>query len=213
MRDYQTPISLSALHVHHGGVVSMPKCALRQKAADRSNARLISEREPGWQTGATILEGHAGSVRSVAFSSEGSRIVSGSGDETVRIWDAVSSAVLHTLQGHTNNVTSVVFSSDGSRIVSGSDDATVRIWDAVSGAVLHTLQGHTSYVTSVAFSSDGSRIVSGSGDKTVRIWDAVSGAVLHILGGYNPYSDLQSHLVGSLLSNGLSTSSRGCPYH
>jgi WD40 repeat protein len=171
MRDYQTPISLSALHVHHAGVVSMPECALRQKAAGRSNARLISEREPGWQTGTTILEGHVGMVYSVGFSSDGSRIVSGSGDKTV------------------------------------------RIWDAVSGAALHTLQGHTDWVRSVAFSSDGSRIVSGSDDRTVRIWDAVSGAVLHILGGYDAHDDLQSHLAGSLLCNGVSTLSRGCPYH
>jgi hypothetical protein len=184
MRDYQTPISLSALHVHHGGVASMPECALRKKAAGRSNARLVSEREQGWQTGATILEGHTSWVMSVAFSFDGLRIVSGSDDRTVRIWDAVSGAVLHTLEGHTSSVSSVAFSSDGSRIVSGSVDKTVRIWDAVSGAVLHTLEGHTSSVSSVAFSSDGSRIVSGSVDKTVRIWDAVSGAVLHTLEGH-----------------------------
>jgi WD40 repeat protein len=191
----------------------MPECALRQKAAGRDNARLISERESGWQTGTTILEGHTNNVTSVGFSSDGSRIVSGSDDTTVRIWDAVSGAVLHTLQGHADSVTSVAFSSDGSRIVSGSGDETVRIWDAVSGAVLHTLQSHTGWVCSVAFSSDGLRIVSGSEDKTVRIWDAVSGAVLHILGGYDSQNNLQSHLAGSLLCNGLSTSSRGCPYH
>jgi WD40 repeat protein len=184
MRDYQTPISLSALHVHHGGGVSMPECALRKKVVGHSNVQLISEREKVWQTGTTILEGHTSGVNSVAFSNNSSRIVSGSYDKTVRIWDSVSGAVLHTLEGHTSAVTSVAFSFDGSRIVSGSHDKTVRIWDSVSGAVLHTLEGHTSAVTSVAFSSDGSRIVSGSSDRTVRIWDAFSGAVLHTLEGH-----------------------------
>jgi hypothetical protein len=100
MRDYQTPISLSALHVHHGGVASMPECALRKKAAGRSNARLISEREQGWQTGTTILEGHTSSVASVAFSSDGSRIVSGSYDETVHIWDVDTGTSQHVLEGY-----------------------------------------------------------------------------------------------------------------
>jgi WD40 repeat protein len=201
MRDYQTPISLSALHVYHGGVTSMPECLLKKKAAGRRNARLVSEHEQGWQTGTTILEGHTDSVMSVAFSSDNSRIVSGSSDHTVRIWDAVSGAVLHALDGHTSSVYSVAFSSDGSHIVSGSGDRTVRIWDAVSGAVLHTLEDHIETVYSVAFASDGLRIVSGSGDKTVRIWDAVSGAVLHTLYGHiNPvmsvaFSSDGSHIV------------------
>jgi WD40 repeat protein len=181
MRDYQIPISLSALHVHHSGIVSMPECALRKKAAGHSNARLISEREQGWQTGTSTLEGHTDEVNSVAFSSDGLLIVSGSDDKTVRIWNVLSGAVVHTLRGHTNWVTSVAFSSDSLRIVSGSDDCTVRIWDVGSGVVLHALEGHMGYVLSVAFSPDGSRTVSGSGDCTVRIWDVGSGAVLHTL--------------------------------
>ena len=65
------------------------------------------------------LQGHSDSVRSVAFSSDGSRIVSGSADETVKIWNAATGEVENTLQGHSGFVRSVAFSSDGSRIVSG----------------------------------------------------------------------------------------------
>jgi WD40 repeat protein len=184
IRDYYTPISLSALHVYHSGAVSMPDCALRKHATAHSTARLISERNRDWQTETMILDGHTGGVNSVAFSSDGNRIVSGSGDDTVRIWDVVSGVVLHILKGHTHDVNSVAFSSDSNRIVSGSSDKTVRIWDAVSGVALHTLEGHTRRVNSVAFSSDGLRIVSGSDDETVRIWDAVSGVVLHTLEGH-----------------------------
>ena len=85
------------------------------------------------------ITGHTGSVRSVSFSPDGSRIVSGSYDNTVRVWDAVSGeCVLGPLEGHTGSVRSVSFSPDGSRIVSGSWDKTVRVWDAVSGAVSYT---------------------------------------------------------------------------
>jgi WD40 repeat protein len=184
IRDYHTPISLSALQVYHSGVVSMPECALRKKTTDLSAPRLISEREHGWQTGMSILYGHTNSVSSVVYSSNGSRIVSGSYDHTVRIWDAVSGTIQHTLEGHIEGVSSVAFSSDGLRIVSGSRDRTVRIWDAVSGTIQHTLEGHIEGVSSVAFSSDGLRIVSGSWDNTVRIWDAVSGTIQHTLEGH-----------------------------
>jgi WD40 repeat protein len=110
-----------------------------------------------------VLNGHTDSVNSVAFSSDGSRIVSGSWDKSVRVWDALTGEEKHVLNGHTDSVTSVAFSSDGSRIVSGSWDKSVRVWDALTGEEKHVLNGHTDSVNSVAFSSDGSRIVSGSG--------------------------------------------------
>ena len=69
---------------------------------------------------------------SVSFSPDGSRIVSGSGDNTVRVWDAVTGEVINTLTGHSGYVFSVSFSPDGSRIVSGSQD-NIRVWDAVIG--------------------------------------------------------------------------------
>tara|TARA_B110000858_G_scaffold77533_2_gene89892 strand:- start:163 stop:894 length:732 start_codon:yes stop_codon:yes gene_type:complete len=112
-----------------------------------------------------------GWVHSVSFSPDGSRIVSGSVDKTVRVWDSNTGALIRTLTGHTRPVMSVSFSPDGSRIVSGSSDDTVRVWDSNTGALIRTLTGHTSSVMSVSFSPDGTKIVSGSQDKTVRVWD------------------------------------------
>ncbi|MEO1401685.1 MAG: caspase family protein, partial [Cyanobacteria bacterium J06635_1] len=75
------------------------------------------------------LEGHTGSVTAVAFSPEGDRIVSGSNDNTLRLWDREGNPVGDPLQGHTDSVWAVAFSPEGDRIVSGSDDTTLRLWD------------------------------------------------------------------------------------
>ena len=121
---------------------------------------------------------HGATVRSVAFSPDGQRIVSGSEDNTVRVWDAQTGApISNPLSGHTDWVGSVAFSPDGQRIVSGSGDQTVRLWDAKTGVPIgNPLSGHTGWVGSVAFSPDGQHIVSGSADNTVRVWDAKTGA-------------------------------------
>ena len=130
------------------------------------------------------LLGHTDTVTSVSFSPDGKYVVSGSGDNSVKIWSTESGEVVRTLNGHTNNVTSVSFSPDGKYVVSGSEDNSVKIWSTESGEVVRTLNGHTSVVRSVSFSPDGKYVVSGSGDKCVKIWSTESGEVVRTLNGH-----------------------------
>ena len=92
------------------------------------------------------LRGHTDMVISVAFSPDGKRLVSGSLDKTVKVWDAQTGQETLTLKGHTGGVLSVAFSPDGKRLVSGSEDKTVKVWDAQTGQEILTLKGHTGWV-------------------------------------------------------------------
>ncbi|KIM23596.1 hypothetical protein M408DRAFT_332227, partial [Serendipita vermifera MAFF 305830] len=141
---------------------------------------ILSGGEDNWPAIQNILLGHTSTVQSVAFSPDGRRIVSGSDDMTIRVWDAETGEVVAgPFQGHIERVNSVSFSPDGRRIVSGSDDMTIRVWDAETGEVVAgPFQGHIGRVNSVSFSPGGRRIVSGSDDMTIRVWDAETGEVV-----------------------------------
>ncbi|EDQ99583.1 ectomycorrhiza-induced ankyrin-domain/NACHT-domain containing protein [Laccaria bicolor S238N-H82] len=139
-----------------------------------------------WDPAELIMQ-NGSLVLSVGFSHDGSRVVSGSSDRTVRIWNVMTGGVEAELKGHTDQVNSVAFSQDGSRVVSGSHDETVRIWNVMTGEVEAELKGHTDQVNSVAFLQDGSRVVSGSDDKMVRIWNVTTGKVEAELKGHTDW--------------------------
>jgi WD40 repeat protein len=107
---------------------------------------------------------------SVAFSPDGQKIVSGSRDRTVRLWDLQGNSIGQPFQKHEDSVLSVAFSPDGQKIVSGSRDRTVRLWELQGIPIGQPFPGHKNRVSSVAFSPDGQKIISGSLDNTVRLW-------------------------------------------
>jgi WD40 repeat protein len=115
--------------------------------------------------------GLTGTVRSAAFSPDGKRIVSGSEDGTVGVWDAATGEEKAVLQGHTKGVSGVAFSPDGQRVVSWGEDGTVRVWDAATGQEKLTLKERTNGV-GVVISADGQRILSWDRNGTVRVWEA-----------------------------------------
>ncbi|PZO40016.1 MAG: hypothetical protein DCF19_12555 [Pseudanabaena frigida] len=131
---------------------------------------------------ANRLEGHIDRVRSVTFSPDGNTIVSGSEDNTIKLWN-LDGQELCTLTGHSNGVWSVVFSPDGNTIVSSSEDNTIKLWN-LDGQELGTLTGHSNWVRSVVFSPDGKTIASGSDDNTIKLWN-LDGQELCTLTGHS----------------------------
>ena len=134
---------------------------------------------------AMTLIGHHDWVKGVAFSPDGSLLVTVGIDAMVRVWDAMAGKHLRTLVGHTGWVRGVAFSSDRTSLATVSDDKTVRIWNPVSGKCLHTLHGHGGLIRGVAFSPNDAMLATASEDSTILVWDPASGEHLCKLRGHN----------------------------
>jgi WD40 repeat protein len=142
------------------------------------------------------LLGHSGAVTSVAFSPDGRCIVTGSEDQTAKVWDAEKGQERISLKGHTQPVWCVAFSPDGKRLLTGSGvpdflkrekSGEAKLWDADKGLEIRSLKGHTDRITSVAFSPDGKRLLTGSYDQTAKVWDAETGQEIRSLTGHTAY--------------------------
>ena len=130
-----------------------------------------------------FLTGHSSSITSTAFSPDGSKVLTGSTDQTAMLWDAATGSALTTLHCE-YPVEGVRFSPEGSRAITCGGDGSrgeVTLWDLSSEQIVRVFVGHTSTVHDVAFSADGGTIVSGSEDSTAILWNAASGQGVHIL--------------------------------
>ena len=112
--------------------------------------------------------GHSGPVLSLVCVEPGVAFLSGSQDNTCRLWSVESASCLRVFSGHAAGVKAVA-AVDQVTFLSGSEDETIKIWDAISGDCLRTYTGHSGQVTAVSMAQNGA-FISGSTDKTIKLW-------------------------------------------
>ncbi|MBL8889705.1 MAG: hypothetical protein JNL67_06980 [Planctomycetaceae bacterium] len=162
------------------------------KELETSDRAIIARRETTFQvltifgtlpvdTGQELrtFKGHSEFAYAVNFSPDGRRLVSGSRDATVKLWDIQTGREELTLSGNAGEVHLVCFSPDGMKVVSASVDGKLILWDAQTGQKLISIPAHTEYVDSVRFNADGTEIISitFSGSEEF-VWDAATGSHL-----------------------------------
>ena len=131
------------------------------------------------------LQGHTELIKSIAFSSDGKTLASGSDDKTLKLWDCLTGHCLNTMEGHLDRVWSIALSPDNQRLVSASADGTVKLWNVKSSECIKTLQGHDNQVRAVAFSPDGQILASSSHDRTIKLWNVETGECFRTLEGHS----------------------------
>jgi hypothetical protein len=130
------------------------------------------------------LAGHKGAVTSVAYSPDGTYVLSGGEDGTLKLWETATGREVRTFTGHKAGVTSVAFSPDGATAVSGSNDSTLRLWDVASGKELRATDGLGWKIAGVAFSADGKFVASAADDNQVKLWSVPKLELVRALTGH-----------------------------
>jgi len=139
-------------------------------------------KEAGDKTLYTGTKAHHEAVFGLAVLPDGKRAVSGSDDESVRLWNLESCIEIRTLMGMQGKVRSVASSPDGKTVLVGSlerkAEKSVTLFSTVNGMPIKVFTGHVGAVNSVAISPDGKLGLSGGDDKIVRLWDLAAGREL-----------------------------------
>ncbi len=132
---------------------------------------------------------HSAAINAMAFSPDGSLVVSGGVDRLLKLWDAKTGQLLRTFEGSPGSIVSVGFSAGRSHLLSWSDDNKVRVWDAVSGQIVQTLDavpGRMSLGTLSGFSPDGRwaylEINNGDAKPIAALWNLETKASLQLRG-------------------------------
>ena len=118
---------------------------------------------------------HTDYVNAVAWSHNGTFVVSASDDHTAQVWYARTGQFYSSYTAHSGKVLAVAWSLDDTQIASGSTDYTAQVWDAASGSTYLRYDKHSNVVASLDWSHDGQKIVTGSQDLTAQVWNPSNG--------------------------------------
>eukprot|EP01119_Soliformovum_irregulare_P006425 TRINITY_DN1841_c0_g1_i2.p1 TRINITY_DN1841_c0_g1~~TRINITY_DN1841_c0_g1_i2.p1 ORF type:complete len:540 (-),score=74.69 TRINITY_DN1841_c0_g1_i2:1460-3079(-) len=134
------------------------------------------------------LKGHRANVKSIAFLGERASIITGSSDNSVKVWSAVNGSCLRTLSGHQSRIWNVSTHFSSQLIATASGDSTIKLWNlsrAEGHECIQSFQGHDGDVYSVQFNSDNDVLLSAGYDKTVRIFDVGTGHLKKAFAGHS----------------------------
>jgi WD40 repeat protein len=189
--------------------LALPSAVLAQ--ADLPAVNLPNLPAPNLEVQA--VPGHNRAVMASAYSRDGSLLATGGYDQTIRLWNVGTGAMLRSLAGHKAGVTGLIFSPDGGTLISVARttysthaDNRICLWDVKTGELKKAFEGAvTGSANAIALSADGKLLAGGGGsyDKKIRIWNLQSGELVATLQGHSgAVESLAFSRAGRLLASG-----------
>jgi WD40 repeat protein len=149
--------------------------------SDASGAIAIRDARD-WKALRTLV--HPGGATTVAFTRDGTALISGGYDGSLRFWDLGTGRQIRLIKASSLPIWTLDLSPDGVHMAAAGEDKIIRIWDVRASGSPTQLRGHGLNVWEVRFSPDGKRLASGSFDKSVRLWSVATGRQLKVLNGH-----------------------------
>ncbi len=163
----------------HDGPMAYSPDAATVLVAIVNTARLIDVRTgkprgKSMKHDGAVEGGFVSAINAVAYSPDGATVLTGSTDNTARVWDAQTGESIGVLK-HDKPVWAVTYSPDGATVLTGDFGGTARLWDVRTGRPLGEPMKNDGIVFAVAYSPDGTSVLTGGYGKTARLWDARTG--------------------------------------
>jgi WD40 repeat protein len=113
---------------------------------------------------------HTDSILAAAYSPDGKQIATGGYDRLVKLWNAQTADLLHTLNEHSDTVYALVFSPDSQYLATAGADRAIKYWQTLTGRRLFTLADATDWLYTLAFAPDGKHLAAAGADRSIRLW-------------------------------------------
>ena len=131
------------------------------------------------------FQGHTGSVHSLSIVDE-KYFLSGSGDNTVKLWDIDTKKIISNFSEDTHYALSIATTLDEKYFLSSSDSNSLRLWNINTKDLIRTFRGHTDRIHSILVHQDGQHFLSAGGhsDTTINLWDIDTGVLAKTFQGH-----------------------------
>jgi WD40 repeat protein len=156
--------------------------------------------KPTWSLSQTI-NAHSDWVRCLTFTPDGGKLVSGSFDKTIKLWNLERGMAIYTFTDHPKGVFALAISPNGKYLASGSWDEIIKLWDLDTGTLMSNLSEHQASVRSLVMSPDSQTLVSGSFDRTMKLWHLPDGKVTQTIVDEEPIAAIALSPDGKLLAS------------
>jgi WD40 repeat protein len=156
--------------------------------------------KPTWNLQQTI-SAHSDWVRCMSFTPDSLKLVSGSFDKTIKLWQLDSGSEIYTLGERLKGIFALAVSPDGKLLASGSWDEAIELWNLETGKLIHNLSQHKASVRALAIAPDSKTLISGSFDQTIILWSLPDGIVGKTILDREPIAAIALSADGTFLAS------------